>query len=286
MSRPVKHWLPGIPVLALGLLLAGPAPGADRSDWAPAMHSQMRVIAAGDTGTLAGRMLAGVEIRLDEGWKTYWRYPGDSGIPPRFDWSASANIADVEILYPAPVRFEDSGGQSIGYKTEVIFPLLITPADPSQPVELDLTIDYAVCADICIPEVGTGAVDFASPARPSNALRVRSYLDSVPERLPPATGGGVVSIAIDNDVAPPVLHLDVALGEVADADLFVEPPEGWYLPMTTDAGTTNAGLRRFSVELDGMPDEAEIAGTALRVTGVTATRAFEQVVVLPDPGNE
>ena len=59
---------------------------------------------------------AGIEIRLDPGWKTYWRYPGDSGVPPTLDFAGSENVKSVTALWPAPQRFADgAGGHSIGY---------------------------------------------------------------------------------------------------------------------------------------------------------------------------
>ena len=67
---------------------------------------------------------AGVEIRLDAGWKTYWRDPGDSGVPPTFDFSGSDNVKSVTVQWPAPERFPDgAGGNSIGYVGRVILPL-------------------------------------------------------------------------------------------------------------------------------------------------------------------
>ena len=61
-------------------------------------------------------MRGGIEIKLQPGWKTYWRYPGDSGVPPRFDFSGSDNLGRAKVLYPAPHLFTDETGNSLGYK--------------------------------------------------------------------------------------------------------------------------------------------------------------------------
>src|SRR3954452_13065139 len=81
---------------------------------------------------------AGVEVRLAPGWKTYWRYPGDSGVPPRFDFAASQNVKTVTVDWPAPHRFSDDSRITIAYKEDVIFPLRIVPQDASKPVRLRL----------------------------------------------------------------------------------------------------------------------------------------------------
>ena len=53
-------------------------------------------------------LIAGVQLRMDSGWKTYWKNPGDSGVPPSFDWAGSKNLKQAELLYPAPHSFADA----------------------------------------------------------------------------------------------------------------------------------------------------------------------------------
>src|SRR6476646_10335548 len=95
---------------------------ADVTPWDEDVQSAARLIAARVHNESGGRVFrAGVEIKLKDGWKTYWRYPGDSGVPPVFDFSTSQNVKSVSVLYPAPSRFPDgAGGSSIGYKGDVI----------------------------------------------------------------------------------------------------------------------------------------------------------------------
>lgn len=99
-----------------------------------------------------GRRVAAIRLRMAPGWKTYWRSPGDAGIPPEFDWSGSENLRDVAITWPTPKVFDQGGVNSIGYASEVILPLTLTPRRPGQPMTLDVTIDLGVCSDICLPQ--------------------------------------------------------------------------------------------------------------------------------------
>src|SRR5262249_57500771 len=95
---------------------------------------------------------AGIEIRLDPGWKTYWRYPGDSGVPPTLDFAGSENVKSVSALWPAPERFADgAGGYSIGYHGDVVLPLQIIPNDTAKPPMLHVKLGYAVCGKLCVP---------------------------------------------------------------------------------------------------------------------------------------
>ena len=100
----------------------------------------------------ASFLRAGIEIRLDPGWKTYWRYPGDTGIPPTFDFSGSQNVKSTAVEWPAPEQFSDgAGGHSIGYVGDIILPLRVTPANTALPSTLHLTLNYAVCGTLCVP---------------------------------------------------------------------------------------------------------------------------------------
>ena len=112
------------------LVAMQPASAADASPWDGTERAAVRLIAgAMRVDSAAAIQRAGIEIRLASGWKTYWRYPGDSGLPPRFDFSQSRNVKSVNVRWPAPQRLADESGVSIGYKHDVVFPLEVTPQD-------------------------------------------------------------------------------------------------------------------------------------------------------------
>src|SRR5205085_1898226 len=137
------------------LVAMPPALAADASPWDGSERAAVRLIGGGlqrFDGLTTYR--AGVEIKLAPGWKTYWRYPGDSGIPPRFDFSGSTNVKLATVKYPAPQRLTDESGVSIGYQHGVIFPLYVALLDPTKPAIVSLRIDYAVCEKICVPAEG------------------------------------------------------------------------------------------------------------------------------------
>ncbi|WP_186201958.1 protein-disulfide reductase DsbD family protein [Jannaschia seosinensis] len=114
---------------------------------------EARLIAAEDgIRAESGTVSAGLALTLDAGWKTYWRSPGEVGLPPVLDWSGSENIADVELSYPVPERFTAFDIQNFGYGKEVVFPLNVRLADPGAAARLEVTAEILVCADICVPE--------------------------------------------------------------------------------------------------------------------------------------
>lgn len=99
-----------------------------------------------------GMREAGLQLVIREGWKTYWRSPGEAGIPPDFDWSRSDNLAAAEVGWPAPEVFDSFGFRTLGYSGSVVLPLRLIPQDPSRPIDLALDMTLGVCRDVCVFE--------------------------------------------------------------------------------------------------------------------------------------
>src|SRR3984885_15443122 len=131
----------------------GMALAQDASAWEAETHAATRLIAGASLKSGGAAWLrAGVEIRLEPGWKTYWRYPGDSGVPPTLDFSGSENIKSVIMLWPAPEAFADgAGGNSIGYMGRLILPLRVVANDTAKPSAVNLKLAYAICGNLCVP---------------------------------------------------------------------------------------------------------------------------------------
>lgn len=118
------------------------------------------------------RHMAGLEIRLAPGWKTYWRRPGEAGIPPSFNWSGSQNVAAVRVHWPVPSVIRQSGMRSVVYKDGVVLPIEVTPMDPTAPTSLRLGLDMGVCKDVCVPVEVEARVDLSpAPVRPDPRIR-------------------------------------------------------------------------------------------------------------------
>ncbi len=101
--------------------------------------------------TKSGAHIAALELDLQDGWKTYWRSPGETGFPPQFNWQDSDNVERVEVLWPAPRRYAQDGVVTIGYAGRVVLPFRIYPKNKGQDIDLKSVIDLGVCKDICVP---------------------------------------------------------------------------------------------------------------------------------------
>jgi len=243
------------------------------------MHSAVRLIAAGALHEgHKEKLRAGIEIRLDKGWKTYWRYPGDSGVPPRFDFTRSENVKTVMVKWPAPHRYADDDGQSIGYKDAVILPLSIEPAEAGKPVRLRLDLDYAICERLCVPAEGKAELVLSS-GRTSYDAALAAAEARVPRPGKLGENSALAIRAVQRDPDGRVV-VDLVVPKDADAqtDLFAEgPTPEWALPLPEPVPEAPPGIRRFAFALDGLPPGAKAAGAVLTLTAVAGESAIEVV---------
>ena len=240
-----------------------------------------------DAGTLpVGLRLVGIQIHLDPGYKTYWREPGDSGLPPVFDWQGSENVATVDVRWPVPVRFADGPGSSIGYKDSVILPVLVTLRDTAQRARLKLKIDYGICAELCVPALGEGELSLLPDTVVTlHRERVEAALGTVPQSA--RLGDGVLPgvVGIEPDVKETVLRVKVArLAGSREPDLFVEGPKGWYFGQPVLSGATDGTELDWLVPVEQKPDAGSLAGLTLTLTAVAGSKVTETSIRLDEQG--
>ena len=262
----------GVATTLLASSLAIAARAADASPWQRDGHSAVRLLAGSRSGAV---LLGGIAFQLQPGWKTYWRAPGDSGVPPRFDFSKSDNVEAVTVMWPAPLKFDDgAGGHSIGYRDQVVLPLRIVAKAADKPVTLRAEINYAVCEKLCIPVEASAELGFNSVASTEDA-NLRAALDTVPK---PANIGDPNPLTI-RDVkrdGPKNVVVDVVAPDRGNVNLFVEgPTPDWALPIPAPVQHGPPGVVRFSFELDGLPPGAKPEGAALKFTLVGPEKAYE-----------
>jgi DsbC/DsbD-like thiol-disulfide interchange protein len=259
-------------ILALNLVVTMAASrsalAGDASAWDGDKRAAVRLIAGAQRGAVHR---AGIEIRLAPGWKTYWRYPGDSGIPPRFDFSSAKNVKSVTVRYPAPHRLTDESGTSIGYTTGVVFPLEIVPQNAAQPVMLVVKVDYAVCEKICMPAEGKAELNVTGKSSAQDGL-LKQNEALVPVAAAVGEAGALAVRAVKREDKRVV----VDLAAPATPELFAEGPAAdWALPVPVPVDGAPAGQQRFTFMLDGLPPDVKPAGATLTLTAVAGGQAIE-----------
>ncbi|RTR23798.1 copper resistance protein [Azospirillum griseum] len=271
----------GAAVALVAASLVGGASSARAQDagqgaWAKAGPLEARLVssvrAVGDLATVP----LGLELRLEPGWKTYWRSPGDAGYPPRLDWSGSRNLKEATLAYPAPHRFSVLGFESAGYDVEALFPLRVQPVAPGQPLDLSLTADLLVCSDICVPQIVTLSLALPTgPALPGDSANNIARAQSLVPRVGALGGEGLVSVAAVRGSGDALEVEATAPDGFVSPDVFIEtdPPLSFSAPKAVFSDSDRRV--RLSLKVPDAPKDLDLSGRAVTVTLVDGARAVE-----------
>jgi len=265
----------------LATLSAGSAVAAPASDWVRTDFADLRLVSA-VAGT-AGRdtVPLGLEFRLAEGWKVYWRSAGDAGYPPEIDWGGSVNLTGATTTYPVPHRFSLFGLEQYGYAEHVVYPITATLDETGAPLALRAAVDALACSDICVPLEASLALDL--PAGPAAPTAFTQLLDRWSARVPtdlPGIGLDVTEALAAGDPASPTLVLRLASTEPMVAlDVFPEGTDG--LSFGKPTVTYGDGGRSAELRIPvGVRGDARLTGAALTLTAVDGDRFIERRVTV------
>jgi DsbC/DsbD-like thiol-disulfide interchange protein len=273
LSRRLKRQV--FVALSAALALPAGAGAADlvtQSPWSVSENSQARLLAAG--GPEPGFVVsyrAGIEIELKPGAHTYWREPGDAGVPPKVSFEGSRNLKSATLRFPAPTRIDEGGLQVFGYTKPVILPIEAIPMNAAEPVHLEVRFSYAACAKICIPAEAKAALDLAPrDARGADAGRLLLAAVSLPDRV---ENGGPITVAARpvSGRDKPTWRITIERPRGPWRDLFVEAPEGWFFE-------TKRERDGFEVTAAEQPPGAAAPSVTLTLTG---PRDYEVKIDLP-----
>lgn len=224
--------------------------------------------------TAEGRHMAALHLRLAEGWKTYWRAPGDGGIAPRFDWSGSRNLAGMRLHWPRPGVFETAGLRTIGFARELVLPMEFELADGAAPARLAGTVELGVCETICVPVTLALAADLTRGAAPGSDARIAAALADRPKA---AGAAGLRAASCAVAAIPDGLRLtarldlpslggdEVAVVELSDETVWISEAETWR----------DGGMLHAVADLVPMAAGFALDRGDLRITVLGASQAVE-----------
>ncbi|MEM8811508.1 MAG: protein-disulfide reductase DsbD domain-containing protein [Pseudomonadota bacterium] len=282
MTQTSSELRTGIAVIAAAVLTIGSPQSQAQETWQETMGGRARLLVAGPLDPANLTATLAVEIDLKKGWKTYWRTPGDSGIPPEFDFSRSTNVADFEVLWPAPAAFSDLYGTSIGYTGDVVLPIKVSATNTVLPMAVDVTVRYGVCEKVCVPVEQTFSAvvtRFGSPDPEASAL-IDSALASVPIEIDAGTDAAldlaITDVRLDeSDSGPALTIVSRSRNSKGQPSLFVEGPMDWYLQLPKVTAESEHQTT-WTLPLQDLPDGTDPAGTMLTLTLVDGSHAIER----------
>ncbi|MBU2956287.1 hypothetical protein KO490_01320 [Paracoccus sp. C2R09] len=214
----------------------------------------------------SGKRVLALELNLEPGWKTYWRSPGDSGLPPDFDWTRSENLGHVRLHWPAPTSIDSGSAREMGYRDRLVLPLTAEAIDAGDPMRIAVDIDLGLCEKICVPAHLT--LDAPAPGAEPDPV-ILTALQAEPRRLDalPRCEIAPIDDGVRVTMHPPVEGVELAAIELTGR------PEIWV--SGADLNDTPEGAEAV-VEMVG-PTAApfDLDESRLRLTMVTADGAVE-----------
>ncbi len=267
--------VPAFIIVLAALIFSQPAGALSSAAMTSEFGSARLVSAVEATGSLQ-QIRLGLHLTMPEGWKTYWRSPGDAGLPARIDWDGSTNLAGAEIRWPIPERFSLFGLETFGYEGEVVLPIVARPATPGEAMKLAASVDYLVCKDICVPLTAQIRLDLpAGSARPSEqAHLIDRFNVRVPSALT-ATGLAIEDVvAVGYDEKARLIVTARSDPPFEKPDLLIEGPSGLAFGKPVVERHEGGRVARFILPVHAATD-TPVVGAPLTLTLTDGDRAAE-----------
>jgi DsbC/DsbD-like thiol-disulfide interchange protein len=228
-----------------------------------------------------GGHMAALHLTLAPGWKTYWRAPGDAGIPPTMDLQGSDNLADIVPIWPTPVIFSQNGMQTVGYAKELVLPLHVTPQATGRPAKISARMQIGVCSTICVPVEFDFALDLPAngSAAQQNLIRTaladqpvsaaRANVGKVTCALSPINDGLALQVSID---MPSAGGTETVLIETADPLVWVAETDSVRQggTLTTRTELVHVSGQVFALDRSGVRMTVLGADKAVDIKGCSA----------------
>ncbi len=272
---------------SVAIVIAALVPNHSRaatSAWIGDAHAKARLVTAVEAVGSGTTVDAGLEIQMAPGWHTYWRTPGDAGIPTTVDWSGSGNLASSSVDWPAPTRLTLSGLENYVYLDRVLLPMTLRLAEPGKPTRLRAAVDYAACAEVCVPYHADLALDLpAGLAAPGpEAASIAAALMRVPSALDLA-GMALASVTVQPRGAKSatlVVQLRTSGPPLRQPDLFVEGLRHGSARRPLTEFKEGGALASLAVAVDGAEAPA-LAGARLTLTVTDGSARSAEFVATP-----
>lgn len=263
-----------VSTICLGSALLAAAPShASSSAWFDAEGGRFRLVTSGQPDA-SGKLQGVLDIELKRGWKTYWRDPGNSGVPPQIGVTASRNVSAAEFSYPAPQRHDDGYSKWAGYDYPVRLPVSFTVPAPGEPATITADVFLGVCETICVPvQARLELVPAADPDNADDAALVKAALAALPGAARPDFG-----VTVKSSEGEHISFLAASAGAPEAVDFFIAGTDGYQFG--TPERHVESGKPVFTVKVLERP-AAKPSGKGIPYTLTSAAGAVEGFLPYP-----
>lgn len=254
------------------------------SDWVETHGAKMRLLHAEKTDN-NGQLTGVIHVRLDRGWKTYWREPGESGIPPTFSFSSGDEAVTAKLYFPTPATIDDGYVRYAGYRDDVYFPFSLDLKYHSTKAPLKLDAFIGVCEQICVPfsaqfEIIVGAEDQNLQGKHDSIIK-RAFAD-----LPQSQSNDFEIIAVEANQSTNHIKLTAQLPEFYpthfEPELFLDGPDVIYIeqPVLIEKDSHHA---HFQAQFFGATDRLTSQQIDLYTLLTLGPRTGEKIITFRFP---
>ncbi len=275
--RTPKRGLLVATALSCGLILSIDAARAASSDWVETEGGRIRLtaLAPDEEGTIR----AVLDVDLLPGWKTYWRDPGDAGVPPSVGIDGSTNIKGLKLEFPPPERVDDGYSIWAGYTYPVAFPLTLTQERPGEASVLEADVFLGICESICIPFQTHFSVAIDADHEPSG-FETR-LVEKAHAGLPEAPGEEFRIVDSGLSDSQDALVVSVAHPDPnAETEVFLTGPSGWYFDIPENTGN-DGEVSTFRIPIVDSPEGQSLSGQSVQLLVKAAKRSMETQIRIP-----
>ena len=275
--RALKRCLLFAAAFSGGLILSGEPVLAASSDWVETEGGRIRLTALAPDEN--GSIRAVLDVDLLPGWKTYWRDPGDAGVPPSVGIDGSTNIKSIKMDFPPPERVDDGYSIWAGYIYPVAFPLTLAQERAGESSVLEAAVFLGICESICIPFQTHFSVAIDADRTPSRFETRR--VEKAYAGLPEASGEEfrIVDSGLSDDQDALVVSVAHPASN-AETEVFLTGPTGWYFDIPKN--TRNDGeVSTFRIPIVDSSEGQSLSGQSVQLLVKAAKRSIETQIRIP-----
>ncbi|MEO4043602.1 protein-disulfide reductase DsbD domain-containing protein [Hoeflea sp. CAU 1731] len=245
------------------------------SEWAETEGGRVRLTALPPSED--GVIRAILDVDLLPGWKTYWRDPGDAGIPPQLDFAKSANVEAAEVKFPAPARIDDGYAVWAGYTYPVAFPIRLDQEEAGIQSVIDVNVFMGICEKICIPV----QAEFSVTVAPQDAATdyEKHLVETAFRQLParPHDGFHIDGVTLGDNSKSVSFNVHAPEGEI---EIFVTGPQGWAFDVP-QAQASKDGYTTFEALVLDAPQDATLSATGITILAKAGRQSIETEISMP-----
>ena len=267
-------------------LLHTPAAHAEAGAWQRAEGASVRLLSGVNGVGTRSEIPLGLEIALDANWHTYWRSPGEAGLPPRLDWQNSltetGNLQSAALLYPAPRRYTAYGMETIGYREHVLLPITAQLRVAGQPLVIDATLNLLICSDICVPR--SYPLKLTVPAGEATPSAEAALIDAARATVPDSAQKAGITVAAATRNTDTIAITLYGQQEFTAPDAFIENDQSVFFAKPHISTESDKPTATVTFKLsDPLPQGVTLATLPFTLTFIDNDRAFEQAFTPETP---